>query len=42
MRIGNVWDEAKAIADARGDKMVVIVEDALRRYVRKHQETPGG
>lgn len=37
MRVGHIWDEAKAIADARGEKMTGIVEDALRRYVRRHQ-----
>jgi len=36
VRIGTVWDEAKTIADERGDKMVNILEDALRRYVRRH------
>jgi hypothetical protein len=36
MRVGNIWDEAKALADQRGEKMTAIVEEALRRYVRKH------
>lgn len=36
MRIGGIWDEAKAIADRRGEKMTAVVEEALRRYVRKH------
>lgn len=36
MRVGSIWDQAKAIADARGEKMTAVVEDALRRYVRRH------
>ena len=36
MRIGSAWDQAKAIADQRGDKMVAIIEAALRRYVSRY------
>lgn len=42
MRVGTIWDEAKAIADARGEKMTAVVEDALRRYVRRNQPPPTG
>lgn len=37
IRIGTVWDEAAAIAAGRGETMTSVVEDALRRYVRRHQ-----
>lgn len=37
LRLGPVWDEAKAIADERGDKMAIVIEEALRRYIRRHQ-----
>jgi len=46
VRVGHVWDEAKAIADSRGDHMAVIIEKALHRYVqsaesrRKSEEAP--
>jgi hypothetical protein len=36
VRVGTSWDEAKAIADRRGEKMAAIVEEALRRYIRRH------
>lgn len=39
VRVGPVWDEAKAIADARGDHMAVIVDKALRRYIAAHGKT---
>jgi hypothetical protein len=35
--VGPIWDQAKEIADARGEKMTAVVEDALRRYVRRHR-----
>lgn len=38
-RIGNVWDEAKAIADSRGEKMTAVVEAELRRYIKRHTKT---
>ncbi len=37
LRLGALWDEAKTIADRRGDKMTAIIEEALRRYIRRHQ-----
>lgn len=36
LRSGAIWDQAKAIADRRGDKMVAIVEEALRRYIKRY------
>lgn len=36
LRLGSIWDEAKAIADQRGEKMTAVVEDALRRYIKRH------
>jgi hypothetical protein len=37
IRIGNVWDEAAAIAEARGETMTAVVEAELRRYVKRHR-----
>ncbi len=41
VRVGAIWDEAKEIADARGETMsevvVPIVERGLERYVSEHR-----
>lgn len=37
VRIGNVWDEAKAIAEERGEKLPAVIDAALRRYVARHR-----
>jgi hypothetical protein len=37
IRVGQVWDDAAAIAAARGETMTAIVEQALRRYVSRHR-----
>lgn len=42
LRIGAIWDQARAIADARGEKLTAVIEDALRRYVRRHSRPEGG
>jgi hypothetical protein len=39
VRVGDVWDEAHAIALGRGDKFAEIIEAALRRYVQRHRRT---
>lgn len=39
-RIGSIWDEAKAIADQRGESMTAVIEAALRRYVQRHRDKP--
>lgn len=42
IRIGALWDQAKAIAEARGEDMTDIVkpdiERALKRYIKKHTQ----
>lgn len=40
LRLGAVWDEAKTIADARGETMTAVVEAALRRYIKRHPAPP--
>lgn len=41
LRIGELWDEAEKIAEARKDKMADIVrpsvERALKRYISQHR-----
>jgi hypothetical protein len=37
-RIGPVWDQAKKIADRRGETMAAVIDAALRRYVQRHQD----
>lgn len=41
LRIGEVWDEAEAIAKARGERIsdVVrpIIERGLKRYIKQHR-----
>jgi len=41
VRIGHIWDEAKQHADERGDKLAVILEEALRRYVHRCERQAG-
>jgi len=40
LRVGPVWDEAAAIAEARGETITdvarPILERGLRRYIRQH------
>ena len=37
IRVGQVWDEAAAIAAARGETMTAVIERALQRYVTRHR-----
>jgi hypothetical protein len=37
VRIGVVWDEAEAIAKARGEKMTDVIKQALANYVRRNR-----
>lgn len=32
-----VWDEAKAIAEAKGDRISEVVRDLLKEYIRKNR-----
>lgn len=36
LRMGHVWDDAKAVADRRGEKLHLVIEAALRRYVARN------
>jgi hypothetical protein len=33
-----VWDEALALMKERGDKMPLILEAALKRYIARHRQ----
>jgi hypothetical protein len=37
--MGPIWEEARAIAKERGDKLPAIIEAALCRYVARHRRT---
>lgn len=37
IRIGQVWDDAAAIAAARGETMTAVVERGLERYIQRHR-----
>lgn len=37
MRIGQVWDDAKAIAEKRGDSLNGVITRALEMYVELHK-----
>lgn len=37
IRIGRVWDDAAAIAAARGETMTTVVERLLQRYVARNR-----
>jgi predicted transcriptional regulator len=34
----DLWQHAQAIAKARGETLSDIIRDALRRYVKRHEE----
>lgn len=36
IRVGTIWDEAEAIAKARGETMTAAVEAGLRWYISEH------
>lgn len=42
LRVGEIWDEAEAIAKSRGETMSdvarPILERGLRRYINQHRE----
>lgn len=38
IRVGPVWDEAKTIADIRGETLTAVILDALNRYVRRNKD----
>lgn len=46
LRVGEIWDEAEAIAKARGETMSDVVkpmiERGLRRYINQHRDEGGG
>lgn len=37
IRVGQVWDDAAAIAAERGETMTAVVARALQRYVARHR-----
>lgn len=37
IRVGQVWDDAAAIAAGRGETMTAVIERALQRYVARHR-----
>lgn len=37
VRIGRVWDQAHAVAEERGERLAVIIERLLRRYIANHE-----
>jgi hypothetical protein len=37
VRVGPVWDEARALAKEHGDRMPEIIEAALKRYVARRR-----
>ena len=39
IRVAAVWDDAAAIANARGETITSVIEAALRRYVARHGRT---
>lgn len=36
----HVWDEAKAIAEKRGETLTAVIDAALRRYISRHRQAP--
>jgi hypothetical protein len=36
VRIGQVWDEAAAVARTRGETLTAVITRALRAYVKRH------
>jgi hypothetical protein len=43
VRVGEVWDQARAVATARGETMREVLERALKHYVQRYRaERPGG
>jgi hypothetical protein len=36
-RMGPVWDEARTVADERGEKLRDVIERYLRRYIAAHR-----
>jgi len=36
VRVGDVWDEAAALAKARGETMRQVLERALKNYVHRY------
>jgi hypothetical protein len=37
IRVGQVWDDAAALAAARGETMTTVVERALQHYVKRYR-----
>lgn len=35
---GAVWDEAKKLAEQRGETITQVIEAALRRYIQRHRD----
>jgi hypothetical protein len=37
IRVGHIWDQAAAIAEARGETMTAVIERALHSYVNRNR-----
>lgn len=37
VRIGSAWDEAKALAEQRGEKFSDVLDGLLKRWVARHR-----
>ncbi len=37
IRVGQIWDDAAALAAARGETMTAVVERALKHYVTRYR-----
>lgn len=40
LRMGPVWDEARAVAKERGENLRDVIERYLRRYIAAHKGKP--
>ena len=37
VRVGPIWDEAKAVAEEQGEKFSDVIDTLLKRYVARHK-----
>jgi len=40
VRLGPIWDDARALAKQRGERLSDVIEVALKRYVARHHAEP--
>lgn len=38
VRVGRIWDQARAVAKERGERFADVVERELVRYVHRHRD----